>query len=62
MSDKSERIGKDPVMAQSIYYPSISLDGSACIPAEIRTKHVPNTSVEPYRYISLLGRSESWPI
>jgi hypothetical protein len=55
---------KDPVRAG----PGIIL-AFACrearidsIAVEIRTKFFPNTSVERYRYASLLGRSESWPI
>lgn len=52
----------DPVMSQSGYYPSICLDENTCVPAGIRTKDVPNTRVERYRYTRLLVSSESWPI
>jgi hypothetical protein len=33
-----------------------------CVLAEIRTKHLPNTSVERYRYASPLGRCVMMPL
>jgi hypothetical protein len=64
-----ERIWKEVVVTYSRYYPSICLEGlreitrnapvrTAYVPAENCTKHLPNPSLDSYRYANSLGSIE----
>jgi hypothetical protein len=57
MNVELERIGKGAVVPQSRYCPYICLEGlrKTSVPAGIRTKPLLNTSLESYRYTSLLA-------
>jgi hypothetical protein len=63
-NDEMEGIWKEELMASSTYYSVICLEGLrkttknfriAGVEAGIRRQHLPNTNLELYHYISLLG-------
>jgi hypothetical protein len=64
MNVELERIWKEASIAWSMYYPRIRLEGLrktmktlriADVSVDIRTEHLPNTSLERYWYTSIFG-------